>query len=135
MKTNRKIKQFSPPDPDKAEKEEKEPLKDLDEYPELKRDKKRLENAVDRYSAIHQQAKALEEQKKELATYIMGLFEKNDVERVRINGHPVRIVKTGHTTLSKEMLIEKGVNPKIIAQCEQWVPHADHVRVDAKKKE
>jgi len=127
-----KVKQFAPPDENE---DKKEPLKDLDEYPELKRDKRKLENAVDRYSALHEQTKALESQKKELATYIMGLFEKNDVERVRINGHPVRIVKTGHVALSKEMLIEKGVDPKIIKACEKWVPHADHVRVDAAKKQ
>lgn len=129
MKT--KVKQFTPPDP---EDEKKEPLKDLDEYPELKRDKKKLENAVDRYAAIHEQSKALESQKKELATYIMGLFEKNDVERVRINGRPVRIVKTGHNKLDEAKLIEKGVDPKIIKACTTWVPHEEHIRVDAQKK-
>lgn len=131
-KPKTKIKQFAPPTEDE---DKKEPLRDLDEYPELKRDKKKLENAVDRYSVIHAQVKTLEEQKKELATYIMGLFEKNDVERVRINGHPVRIVKTGHMALSKEALIEKGVDPKIIKACEKWVPHDEHIRVDAAKKQ
>lgn len=132
-----KVKQFAPKNIVNdlfTESDEKEPLKDIEEFPELKRDAGKLNNAVTRYSELHQKVKALEEQKKEFSDYIMSLLEKNDVARVRIAGHPVRIVKTGHTSLSKELLLKAGVAPKVISKCEVFIPHKDHVRVDPLRK-
>lgn len=115
--------------------EKKKPLPELDDVQIRDEDKAKLINIVKRRRAISDQIKTLAAQEDEFNERVIRIFKRNKIERVRVEGHPAYIVKSGHTTIDENKLIEKGVSPKLIARCKVYVPHKEFIRIDAAKEE
>lgn len=119
----------------KSQAEEKTPPPDIANVQSLRADRKKLENLVTRRKLLGEKIKELEAQAKDLSDNIMPILFRAKVDRVVIAGYPVRVVESGQNRLSKEKLIEEGVDPVLIDKCTVYFPSAPYIRIDKKKDE
>lgn len=93
------------------------PTPDISEIPRLAAKASKLSALISQRSAIAIRIKALESQKSDLDKQTMLIMARADVQRFKVNDHPVYISARITSTLDKTLLIEEGVDPDVIARC------------------
>ncbi len=73
------------------------------------------ERRLMRLIEIRDQRRALEEEEAELRAQTLGLMDEIGVEECAFESYTVRKQATKRSTISKDLLISNGVDPKIIA--------------------
>lgn len=96
-----------------------ENLTDFREIEEISaEDKQSLAQGIDRYLALREQARALEEEQRAARDQIMLDLSRLGLEKTRYEAFTVQVRRVERRTLDREKLVELGVSPSIIRQAE-----------------
>lgn len=109
-----------PPAPNPADFPDlKLPVPELEEVKKLKPVAKKLSQLILQRQALKSKIKALEAQAEEISNLVLPMLFKADVKAVKVEGRTVRQMESVRRILSKTKLIEAGVSPQTIRDCEE----------------
>lgn len=94
------------------------PVPDLSEVKSLRSSAKRLSSLILQRQSLKAKIKSLEAQAGEISNQILPILFKADVKAVVVEGRTVRQMESIRRILSKTKLIEAGVSPQTIHDCE-----------------